>query len=63
METFGEAIGALFELWIDMLGAFFAVLPKVIHFLLWALTAVIILPCVFVAGEIYPKWIEWGEDF
>jgi hypothetical protein len=36
---------------------------KVIHVTLWAASAVIVLPCVFVAGVIYPKWVEWGEDF
>jgi hypothetical protein len=63
METFEEAFMAFFSLIGEMIGAFFAVLPKVIHFILWVLTAIIILPCVFVAGEIYPKWVEWGSDF
>jgi hypothetical protein len=40
-----------------------SVVIKVIHVTLWAASAVIILPCVFVAGTIFPKWVEWGEDF
>lgn len=55
--------GALFTLAGEMIGAFFTVLPKVIKFVLWVISAIIILPCVFVAGNIYPKWVEWGEDF
>jgi hypothetical protein len=63
MEMFGDAIGALFKLWGEMFLVILAVLPKVIKFVLWILFAIIILPCVFVAGTIYPKWVEWGEDF
>ncbi|MEI8328179.1 MAG: hypothetical protein WCG02_03530 [Candidatus Taylorbacteria bacterium] len=29
--------------------------------ILWFASAVIILPCVFVAGTIYPKWVDLGE--
>ena len=47
----------------DMFAAMIGVLPKVIHFVLWVLSAIIILPCVFVAGNIYPAWIKWGEEF
>jgi hypothetical protein len=47
----------------DMFAAVIGVLPKVIHFVLWVLSAIIILPCVFVAGNIYPAWIKWGEEF
>ena len=36
---------------------------KAIKFVIWGLLAIIILPCVFVAGTIYPVWVEWGEDF
>lgn len=59
----GTIFGAIFGLIGEMLGAFFSVLPKAIMFVLWILSAIIILPCVYVAGEIYPTWVEWGEDF
>lgn len=54
---------ALWDLVSEMLGAFFKVFPKIIKFIIWVIAAIIILPCVFVAGEIYPKWVEWGEEF
>jgi hypothetical protein len=62
-NPFVAAIGALFHLFGEMLSALFSVLPKIISFLLWVIVAVIVLPCVFVAGNIYPAWVEWGEDF
>jgi hypothetical protein len=58
-----EMFSALFTLLGEMIGAFFSVLPKIIKFILWVVSAIIILPCVFVAGNIYPKWAEWGEEF
>ena len=36
---------------------------RFINFTLWIIAAVFILPCVFVAGAIYPKWEKWGEKF
>ena len=63
METVGEALKTLFSVWAEMIGAFFSVLPKLIKFVLWVASALIILPCVFVAGSIYPAWAKWGEDF
>lgn len=47
----------------EMIGAFVEVAPKAISFSLWILVAVFVLPCVFVAGTLYPKWEKWGEDF
>ena len=55
--------GTIFGLITEMIGAFFAILPKVLKFVFWILSAIIILPCVWVAGNIYPTWVEWGEDF
>ncbi len=62
-NVFMEMISALFSLFGEMIGAFFSVLPKIISFVLWVLVAIIVLPCVFIAGNIYPSWVEWGEDF
>lgn len=62
-ETVGGLFGALWEVWKEMASALFAVIPIALHFLLWAISGIIILPCVFIAGSLYPKWIEWGEDF
>jgi hypothetical protein len=36
---------------------------KAIHFVLWVLLGIVVLPCVFIAGNIFPKWSEWGEEF
>lgn len=54
---------SIFNLVVEMIGAILGALPKIIKFIVWALLAVIILPCVFVAGSIYPWWAEWGEEF
>ncbi|MEK9178014.1 MAG: hypothetical protein AAB777_02760 [Patescibacteria group bacterium] len=62
METFGNMMTELFKVWSAMWGAIWAVLPRAILFCLWILSAIIILPCVFVSGVLYPKWVEWGED-
>lgn len=53
----------IFKLIGEMIGAFFSVLPKAFSFVLWILVAIFVLPCVFVAGHIYPLWVEWGENF
>jgi len=63
MSSFGDLFIELLSIWKEMLSAFFGVLPKVISVFLWILVAMIVLPCVFIAGNIYPKWIEWGENF
>ena len=36
---------------------------KGISFIIWLVLGILILPCVFVAGHIYPMWAEWGEGF
>jgi len=38
-------------------------IPKAIHIVLWGLSAIIILPCVFVTHFIYPLWEKWGKEF
>ena len=56
----------LTELWdggSELFGHIMEILPKVLHFTLWAVSALIILPAVFIAGNLYPMWVEWGEDF
>ncbi|MEK7641586.1 MAG: hypothetical protein AAB365_01170 [Patescibacteria group bacterium] len=62
-ETISELFSALWEVWKEMFSALFGFLPKILGFILWALLGVIVLPCMFIAGTIYPKWVEWGEDF
>lgn len=62
-NPFVLVISSVFSLIGEMLGAFFAVLPKIVSFVLWVVVAIIVLPCVWVAGVIYPQWVEWGKDF
>lgn len=65
--SMSEAIVDLFKglwgVWTEMFSAVFEVLPKLLRFLVWALCGVLILPCVYVAGNLFPKWTEWGEEF
>ena len=64
METFiVEVFSTLWELTTEILSGVWSVVSKGLLFLLWASLALIILPCVFVAGHIYPVWSEWGEEF
>jgi hypothetical protein len=58
-----EALGLFFGLIKEMLEVGLAFLPKFISFFLWIISAILILPCVFIASNIYPKWTKWGEDF
>jgi hypothetical protein len=62
-ESFSGLFGAIWEVWKEMASAFFGMIPTAMHFLLWVISGIIILPCVFIAGNLYPKWMEWGEDF
>jgi hypothetical protein len=63
----GEAVSTLFstlwEVWKEMASIVWSIIPKILHFSLWAICGVIILPCVYIAGNLYPMWQEWGEDF
>lgn len=63
IEALSSLFGTLWEIWKEMASAIFDIIPAAIHFILWALAGIIILPCVFIAGNLYPKWMEWGEDF
>lgn len=62
-SVIGQLLTGLWDVWAEMFSAFMDVLPKAISFVLWLLSAVVILPCVFVAGTIYPAWEKWGEGF
>lgn len=48
---------------LDLIKQVLSVVPKIVSFCLWVIAAVFILPCVFVAGALYPLWEKWGEDF
>jgi hypothetical protein len=61
METVTELFSALWEVWKEMFKILKEWLPRAFFFILWIFCGIIILPCVFVAGSLYPKWTEWGE--
>ena len=63
MEAIQEEISHVFSVFGEMFSAFWGVLPKALSLFFWVLTAIFVLPCVFVAAHIYPKWVEWGENF
>ncbi len=51
----------LWNIWVEMFKLVKAFLIRFTIFILCALCGIIVLPCVFVAGNLYPKWTEWGE--
>ena len=64
METFFLEVAEVAKtIFVEVFGILWKVITKGLLFLIWALPALIILPCVFVAGHIYPLWVEWGEEF
>jgi hypothetical protein len=58
-----ELLSGLFNVWKEMLSVIFAFIPKAISFVLWIIVGIIVLPCVFIAGNIFPLWSDWGEGF
>jgi hypothetical protein len=36
---------------------------KILKFVVWVVSGVFILPCMFVASVLYPKWEKWGDEF
>jgi len=60
MDMFKEAGEAAAGFWKD---EFFPLFKKFMHLFLWALSAIVVLPCVFVTHHLYPLWEEWGKEF
>ncbi len=63
MEEFENAFVGIMKLVGELLMSVLSVIPTVLKFVFWVLLAIFVLPCVWVAGTIYPLWVEWGEDF
>ena len=61
-SIFSELFDGLIGVIGSILEAVIETAPKVLSFVLWALCAVLILPCVFVAGTFYERWVKWGEE-
>ena len=62
MPIFEEIFTGLLGVWKEMFSFVWGILPKLISVGLWGISALIILPCVYISGVLYPKWVEWGED-
>jgi len=62
MDTIGNIFSTLWDVWKEMFKALMEVLPRLISFILWVIVAIIVLPCVFIAGNIYPAWVDWGKE-
>lgn len=62
-DVLEEILGGIWALALEVLGLFFSAIGTLLHFFLWLLAGVFILPCVFVAGTFYPMWEKWGEKF
>lgn len=63
MGVLGEAFGPIWELLGAIKDELAEMLPKAFKFTLWVLSGIIILPCVYIAGNLYPKWVDWSEKF
>ena len=63
MEIISDLFSGLWEVWSEMFSGIMEILPKILFFCLWVVTAAVVLPAVFIAGNLYPLWVEWGEDF
>lgn len=62
MEMIEQMASSLWDVWSEMWNMLMEVLPRAFYFILWILSAIFILPCVFVAGVLYPKWLDWSEN-
>ena len=63
MEIIGGAFRALIDVWKEMWKGGMPMIGIALSFSLWVLSAIIILPCVYVSGVLYPLWEKWGEKF
>ncbi len=58
-----EVAKLIFSAWLAILSSLLVLIGKAVHFGLWMIAGVFIVPCVFIAGNLYPKWEKWGEKF
>lgn len=63
METVSGMASDLLGAWKEMWKAAWPMFKTALSFCLWVITAIIILPCVFISGTIYPLWEDWGKKF
>ena len=60
---FSQIFSFIFETLAEIWKLLWPMVTTAVSFILWVLAAVIIMPCIFVAGTIYPMWEKWGENF
>ncbi len=61
MDSIFSVLGELFKVWKGMFDFALEYIPKILILILWIISGLFILPCVFVAGTFYPKWTDWGD--
>ncbi|MDE2041305.1 MAG: hypothetical protein KGI59_02905 [Patescibacteria group bacterium] len=61
-ELFTDIFSTIWSVWKSIWEGVSEVAPIVIKFVLWVLCGIFILPCVFVAGNLYEPWVKWGES-
>lgn len=58
MEVISEIVSSVIELIQETMGLSI----KFVNVLFWAIAGALILPCVFIAGNVYPMWEKWAEN-
>jgi hypothetical protein len=58
MEVIEVIIGEIFKIVVG--GISFSI--KFFNIILWAMVGALILPMVFVSGNLYPLWEKWAES-
>ncbi len=61
MDAILELLKSFWALTAGLIGSLLALIPKAVILSLWVACGIIVLPCVYVAGILYPKWVDWGE--
>lgn len=61
MEAILGLLKDLWGVWTEMFVVIRDFVFQILMFILWAICGLIILPCVYVSGNLFPKWSEWGE--
>jgi len=57
-----EQIKFILDTILELLGMIGGAILKALNLFLWGFFGVIILFCVFIAHNFYPKWEKWAEN-
>lgn len=58
METVEVIIGEMISILFGAISFSF----KFLNIILWAMAGALLIPTVFIAGNIYPLWEKWAEN-